>query len=50
MLLVVPPEQAEEILERAPALGERIYRIGAIEAKGPDLPALVFGRADVAAS
>jgi phosphoribosylformylglycinamidine cyclo-ligase len=50
MLLVVPPEQAEEILERAPALGERIYRIGAIEAKGPDEPALEFGRADVAAS
>ena len=50
MLLVVPPEQAEEILERTPALGERIYRIGTIEAKDPDKPALVFGRADVAAS
>jgi phosphoribosylformylglycinamidine cyclo-ligase len=50
MLLVVPPEQAEEILERTPALGERIYRIGAIEARDPDEPALVFGRAHVAAS
>jgi hypothetical protein len=46
----LPPEQAEEILERTPALGERIYRIGAIEAKDPDEPALVFGRAHVAAS
>jgi phosphoribosylformylglycinamidine cyclo-ligase len=50
MLLVVPPEQAEEILERTPALGERIYRVGEIEAKGPDEPSLVFGRADAAAS
>jgi phosphoribosylformylglycinamidine cyclo-ligase len=50
MLLVVPPEQAEDILERAPALGERIYRIGEIEAKDTDEPSLVFGRADAAAS
>jgi len=49
MLLVVPPDQAEEILERTPALGERIYRIGEIEAKGPDEPSLVFGRADAPA-
>jgi phosphoribosylformylglycinamidine cyclo-ligase len=49
MLLVVPPEQAEEVLERCPALEERIYRIGEIEAKGPDEPSLVFGRADAPA-
>ena len=50
MLLVVPPDQAEEILERTPALGERIYRIGEIEAKDVDEPSLAFGRADSAAS
>jgi len=47
---VVPPEHAEDILERAPALGERIYRIGEIEAKDLDEPPLAFGRADSAAS
>jgi phosphoribosylformylglycinamidine cyclo-ligase len=43
MLLVVPPEQAEEILERTPALGERIYRVGEIEARKPEETSLIFG-------
>jgi phosphoribosylformylglycinamidine cyclo-ligase len=42
MILIVPREQANDILDRAPALGERIYRIGEIEAKAPDDPPLVF--------
>jgi len=43
MLLVVPPGQAEEILERTPALGERIYRVGEIEARKPEETSLIFG-------
>jgi phosphoribosylformylglycinamidine cyclo-ligase len=50
MLLVVPPEQAEEILERTPALGERIYRIGEIEAREDGEAPLLFGPPDTAAS
>jgi phosphoribosylformylglycinamidine cyclo-ligase len=42
MVIVVPPDQAEEVLERTPALGERIYRIGTIEASEPDGAPLVF--------
>jgi phosphoribosylformylglycinamidine cyclo-ligase len=42
MLLVVPPEQADEILERTPALGERIYRIGEIEAREPEEASLLL--------
>jgi phosphoribosylformylglycinamidine cyclo-ligase len=43
MVLVVPPDQADEILERAPALEERIYRIGEIEASDLDEATLAFG-------
>jgi phosphoribosylformylglycinamidine cyclo-ligase len=43
MLLIIPPEQADEIGDRLRALGERPYRIGTVEARGPDDPALVFG-------
>jgi phosphoribosylformylglycinamidine cyclo-ligase len=50
MLLVVPPEQAEEILERTPALGERIYRIGEIEAREDGEASLLFGPPDATAS
>jgi phosphoribosylformylglycinamidine cyclo-ligase len=50
MLLVVPPDQAEDIIERTPALGERIYRIGSIEAAAPDETSLFFGPADSDAS
>ena len=45
MMLIVPPEQADEIADRLPGLGERCYPIGAIEARGPDESALVFGPA-----
>jgi phosphoribosylformylglycinamidine cyclo-ligase len=43
MVLVVPSHQAEDVLDRLRAQGERAYRIGSTEAKGPDDPALVFG-------
>ena len=42
MILIVPRDEADEILERLQALGERAYRIGEIEAKGPDDPPLLF--------
>jgi phosphoribosylformylglycinamidine cyclo-ligase len=42
MVLVVPPEEADDIVERATGLGERVYRIGSIEAKAPDDPPLRF--------
>jgi phosphoribosylformylglycinamidine cyclo-ligase len=44
MVMVVPPRQASDIQDRLRALGERAYRIGEIEVKGPDEPALLFGR------
>ena len=50
MLLIVPPEQAEEILERTPALGERIYRIGGIEAREADDAPLILGPPGTATS
>ena len=43
MVLVVPGEQTDDILDRLRAVGERAYRIGEIEAKGPDESALLFG-------
>ncbi len=43
MLLIVPSEQAEEILDRLPGLGERTYRIGTIEARQPDDSPLLIG-------
>jgi phosphoribosylaminoimidazole (AIR) synthetase len=43
MVTIVPPEQTDEILDRLSALSERAYRIGTVEAKGPDEPTLVFG-------
>ncbi|MCH7643537.1 MAG: phosphoribosylformylglycinamidine cyclo-ligase [Myxococcales bacterium] len=43
MVAIVPPEQTDEILDRLSALSERAYRIGTVEAKGPDEPTLVFG-------
>ncbi len=47
MVLIVSPEQADDILDRLRAVGERAYRIGEIEAKGPDDAPLLF-RADAA--
>ena len=43
MVLVVPPEQASDILDRLRAVGERAYRIGQIEVKAPDEAPLLFG-------
>jgi phosphoribosylformylglycinamidine cyclo-ligase len=42
MLIIVPPEETDEILDRLAALSERTYRIGIIEAKDPDDPSLLF--------
>jgi len=42
MLLIVPPGQADDIVDRMPALGERIYRVGTIEARQPDESSLLF--------
>ena len=42
MLMIVAPEVAEDVTERLGALGERTYRIGQIESKGADDPALRF--------
>jgi len=42
MVLIVPPEEASDILDRLQAVGERAYRIGEIEVKAPDAPALRF--------
>jgi phosphoribosylformylglycinamidine cyclo-ligase len=43
MLLIVPREEADDVLERLQALGERGYRVGEIEAKAPDDPPLLLG-------
>ena len=42
MVLMVPREQSEEVAQRLSGLGERVYRIGEIERKVPDDPALCF--------
>jgi len=42
MVLVVPPEQADDIVDRLTALGERTYRIGRIEARADGHPALLM--------
>jgi phosphoribosylformylglycinamidine cyclo-ligase len=42
MVLIVPPEETSDILDRLQAVGERAYRIGEIEGKVPDAPALRF--------
>ncbi len=42
MLIIVPPDETDEILDRLAALSERTYRIGIIEAKDPDAPPLWF--------
>jgi phosphoribosylformylglycinamidine cyclo-ligase len=36
MVLVVPPDRTDDVLERLQGLGERAYRIGAIERRQPD--------------
>ncbi|MDP6978280.1 MAG: phosphoribosylformylglycinamidine cyclo-ligase [Myxococcota bacterium] len=42
MVLIVPREQHEEIAERLNGLGERAYRIGEIERRADDGPALII--------
>jgi phosphoribosylformylglycinamidine cyclo-ligase len=42
MMLIVAPDQSEEIIDRLTGLGERTYRIGTIEAKGKDEASLSF--------
>ena len=42
MLVIVPTDEAEDVIARLEALDERAYRIGEIEAKAPDDPALLF--------
>jgi phosphoribosylformylglycinamidine cyclo-ligase len=43
MVLIVPSEEANDILDRIHALGERAYRIGQIEVRSPDDPPLALG-------
>ena len=43
MVLIVPAAQANDILDRFRALGERGYRIGEIEVRAPDEEALLLG-------
>lgn len=44
MVVVVPAEECEDVLERLQGLGERAYRIGAVERRKPDDPPLRFVR------
>jgi phosphoribosylformylglycinamidine cyclo-ligase len=46
MILIVPREEAEDVTDRLTAMGERAYRIGEIEVKQPDDPALQLGPLD----
>jgi len=43
MVMIVPPQQAGDVLDRIHALGERAYRIGDVVVKRPDDPPLVLG-------
>ncbi len=43
MLLIVPREEANDVMERLQAHGERCYRVGEVEAKAPDDPPLLLG-------
>ena len=49
MILIVAREQAEDVIDRLQALGERATRIGEIEAKKPDEPAILFDPPPLAA-
>jgi phosphoribosylformylglycinamidine cyclo-ligase len=42
MLLVVPREEASDVIQRLQAFGERAYRVGEIEAKAPEDPPLLL--------
>ena len=43
MLLIVPREEATDVMERLQALGERCYRVGEVEARAPEDPPLLLG-------
>ena len=43
MVVIVPPEEASDVLDRIRALGERAYRIGEIEVRSPDDAPLRLG-------
>jgi phosphoribosylformylglycinamidine cyclo-ligase len=43
MVLIVPADEASDILDRVQALGERAYRIGEIDVRSPDDPPLHLG-------
>jgi phosphoribosylformylglycinamidine cyclo-ligase len=43
MVLIVPADEASDILDRVQALGERAYRIGEIDVRSPDDPPLFLG-------
>jgi phosphoribosylformylglycinamidine cyclo-ligase len=43
MVLIVPPDQASDIIDRLRAVGERAYLIGEVEVKAPDDAPLLFG-------
>jgi phosphoribosylformylglycinamidine cyclo-ligase len=43
MVLIVPADQASDIQDRMRAVGERAYKIGEIEVKGPEEAALQLG-------
>jgi phosphoribosylformylglycinamidine cyclo-ligase len=43
MIVIVPAEQASDILDRVQAMGERAYRIGEIDVRKPDDPPLSLG-------
>jgi len=42
MILAVPREQADDVLQRLQGMGERTYRIGEIERKSPDEPPVLY--------
>ena len=44
MIVVVPPEQVGDVIERLHGLGERAYAVGAIERRKPDDPPVRFVR------
>jgi phosphoribosylformylglycinamidine cyclo-ligase len=46
MILVVPREECDDVIDRLQALGERAYRIGEIEGKEPEEPSLLLDRLD----
>jgi phosphoribosylformylglycinamidine cyclo-ligase len=43
MLIIVPREQADDVIDRARGLGERAYRVGEFEVRSPDDPPLQLG-------